>query len=277
METKLQSFINSGLIDKYILGDTSMAESLEVEHYISEYSEVEQEYLRLQNNLEIIAKSQSVEAPKHILDSILKDIEQKPIVQKPIVASTIQQPVIPLNATLHRTPWYSIAASFAAIAFAVMAFLMYQKNMVLIEENQVVVDEIFDLRSDIDTYNSKLDNVMLQFQKLNNPETEKYVLRGNSRAKDLKTVAYINSIDKTSMIDVVSLPKLPEEQQYQIWAELQDKMVSLGILDANDRNLKSIPYMENALGLSITIENKNKSNNKGTAENSVAEISLKNK
>ena len=118
---------------------------------------------------------------------------------------------------------------------------------------------------------------MFQFQKLNDPETEKYVLRGNSRAKDLKTVAYINSIDKTSMIDVVSLPKLPEEQQYQIWAELQDKMVSLGILDANDRNLESIPYMENALGLSITIENKNKTNSKANAENSVAEIALKNK
>ena len=263
MEKKLQSFINSGLIDKYILGDTSIEESMEVEHYISEYPEIENEYNRLQQNLEIIAKSNAVEAPSHVLSSILEELDEKPVIN--------------LNSPKHRTPWYSIAATLAAVAFAVMAFLQYQKNMILVEENQVVVDEIFDLRSDIDSYNSKLDNVMLQFQKLNNPETEKYVLRGNSRAKDLKTVAYINSIDKTSMIDVVSLPKLPEEQQYEIWAELQDKMVSLGILDANDRNLKSIPYMENALGLSITIENKNNAKNKATAENSVAEIALKNK
>lgn len=263
METKLQTFINSGLIDKYILGDTSMAESMEVEHYISEYPEIENEYNRLQDNLEVIAKSNLVEAPKHILAAVLKEIEEKP--------------VITLNTTKHDTPWYSIAASFAAVAFAVMAFLMYQKNMVLIEENQVVVEEIFDLRSDIANYNSKLDNVMLNFQKLNNPETEKYVLRGNSRAKDLKTVAYINPIDKTSMIDVVSLPKLPEEQQYEMWAEFQDRMVSLGILDANDRTLRTIPYMENALGLSITIENKNNAKNKAGAENSVAEVALKNK
>ncbi|MEZ4792042.1 MAG: anti-sigma factor [Gelidibacter sp.] len=255
--------MNSGLIDKYILGDTSIAESVEVEHYISEYPEIKNEYDRLQNNLEILAKSNAIEAPKHILDSVLETIEEKPV-------KSIAVPK-------HKTPWYSIAASFAAIAFAITAFLLYQKNMDLIEENQVVVDEIFDLRSDIDSYNSKLDNVMFQFQKLNNPETEKYVLRGNSRAKDLKTVAYINQIDKTSMIDVVSLPKLPAEQQYEIWAELQDKMVSLGILDANDRSLKSIPYMENALGLSITIENKNNTNSKASAENAVAEISLKNK
>jgi anti-sigma-K factor RskA len=263
METKLQTFINSGLIDKYILGDTSIAESMEVEHYISEYSEIENEYIRLQDNLEIIAKSNSVEAPKHVLASILKDIEEKPVIH--------------MNAQKYSTPWYSIAASFVAVAFAVMAFLLYQKNMVLIEENQVVVDEIFDLRSDIAHYNSKLDKVMLQFQKLNNPETEKYVLRGNSRAKDLKTVAYINAIDKTSMIDVVSLPKLPQEQQFEMWAEFQDRMVSLGILDANDRTLRAIPYMENALGLSISIESKNNTKNKATGENSVAEITLKNK
>lgn len=263
METKLQSFINSGLIDKYILGDTSITETVEVEHYISEYPEIDREYNRLQNNLEIISKSNAVSPPKHVLESILEDIKEKP--------------VIDINIPKQHTPWYSVAASFAAVAFAVMSFLMYQKNMVLIDENQVVVDEIFDLRSDIQENNNKLDNVMLQFMKLNNPETEKYVLRGNSRAKDLKTVAYINQIDKTSMIDVVSLPKLPAEQQFQIWAELQDRMVSLGILDANNRNLESIPYMENALGLSITIENKNNASNNSSAENAVAEISLKNR
>ena len=47
--------------------------------------------------------------------------------------------------------------------------------MSLKRENQIVVDEIFDLRSDIENNNQKLDNIMRQFMKLNNPETEKYV------------------------------------------------------------------------------------------------------
>ena len=263
MEKKLQSFLESGLIDKYILGTATLSEQSEVELYISKYPEVEAEYNRLQDNLEIIAKANAVEAPRYILDAVLKDIDD-------------EQPVINLNAyPKQRTPWYSIAASIAALIFAGTAFLLYQQNRALINENQVVVDEIFDLRSDIEQNNSKLDNVMRQFMKLNNPETEKYVLRGNERAKDLKTVAYINPVDKTSMIDVVSLPKLPEHQTYQIWAELQDRMVNLGILDASDRKLKSIPYMEDALGLSITIESKDP--NQKPEDNSVAEITLKNK
>ena len=107
-----------------------------------------------------------------------------------------------------------------------------------------------------------------------NFSNKKYVLNGNDRAKDLKTVAYINPVDKTSMIDVVSLPKLPENQYYQLRAELEDKMVSLGYLEDYQRTLKPIPYMEDALALSIVIQNKN---GESTSEenNEVAEISLK--
>ncbi|RKE98272.1 anti-sigma factor [Ichthyenterobacterium magnum] len=260
METKLHSFLQSGILDKYILGTTSASENLEVEHYISTYPEVEKEYNRLQDNLETIAKANAVEAPKFILDAINDELNETPVIN--------------LQSQNRKTPWYSIAASIAALIFAGTAFLMYQQNQLLLNENQVVVDEIFDLRQDIEQNNGKLDAVMRQFMKLNNPETEKYVLRGNERAKDLKTVAYINAVDKTSMIDVLSLPQLPENQTYQIWAEMQDRMVNLGILDASERQFQSIPYMENALALSITIEPKG-SNASENAEKAVAEISLK--
>ncbi|RIA08820.1 anti-sigma-K factor rskA [Flavobacteriaceae bacterium MAR_2010_72] len=268
MEQKLHIFLQSGLLEKYVIGSTTPNENLEVEHFISCYPEVEAEYNSLQTNLEIMAKANAIEAPKFILDDILNSIEEQ-------IAPSEKKQVIQLPQQRSRTPWYSIAASAAAIIFAVTAFMLFQYNKDLVRENQVVVEEIFDLRSDIEKNNSKLDDVMRQFMKLNNPETEKYVLRGNARAKNLKTVAYINAVDKTSMIDVVELPQLPENQTYQIWAELQDKMVNLGILDASSKKLQSIPYMEDALGLSITIEPKNSISNRATAENEVAEISLK--
>jgi len=263
MEKALHTFFQSGLLDKYILDETSASERLKVEQFIARYPEVESEYLKRQDNLELLSKVDAVEAPKFILDAILDEIDE-------------ETPVIHLESNTRNTPWYSIAASIVALLFAGAAFMMHQQNQDLLRENQVVVDEIFDLRSDIDENNSKLDDVMRQFMKLNNPETEKYVLRGNDRAKDLKTVAYINPVEKTSMIDAVSLPQLPENKTYQIWAEMQDRMVNLGILDASQKNLQSIPYMENALGLSITIEPNGSSNN-SNSDNAVAEIVLKSK
>ncbi|RSK42036.1 anti-sigma factor [Mangrovimonas spongiae] len=265
MNDKITTFLNSDLLEKYLLGDTTSAETEMVETYISKYPEVEQAYNTLQDNLEIMAKYNAVDAPKTILNNVLNELDTKPVK----TLATKKKP---------SKKWfqYSIAASVATIAFATLSYTLYQQNQALKHENQVVVDEIFDLRNDIENNNSKLDDLMRQFMKLNNPDTEKYVLRGNDRAKNLKTVAYINPKEKTSMIDVVSLPKLPENQTYQIWAEVQDRMVNLGILDEADRKLKTIPYMEDALGLSITIEDKENSNDV-TVENEVAEISLQKK
>ena len=74
MEKKIHTFFQSGLLDKYILDETSASESLKVEHYIETYPEVESEYLRLQNHLEILAKADAVEAPKFILENILNEV-----------------------------------------------------------------------------------------------------------------------------------------------------------------------------------------------------------
>ncbi len=256
----IYSFLESGLLEKYLIGTTTVSETEQVETYISEYPEVKSQYDLLQDNLEIISKLNAVEAPKDSLHKIFEALDDKPVV------------------TLHTkerrvSVWYSIAASAAAVLFAISATFFYVKNQQLLNENQVVVDEIFDLRSDIDNTNNKLESVMKQFMRLNNPETEKYIIRGNKRAKNLKTVAYINPKEKTSMIEIVSLPQLPEEQCYQMWAQMQDKMVNLGILDAADRDLRSIPYTENALSFNITIEPKG-GNETATVENSVANIKL---
>ena len=262
MNAKITTFLNSGLLEKYLLGDTTSVETETVESFISKYPEVQNAYTTLQYNLEIVAKNNAVEAPRNILDSVLEELDDKPVIQ--------------LNTSKKYKTWYkfSVAASIIAFLFAGTSYLFYHQNQRLNEENQVVVDEIFDLRSDIAANNKKLDNIMHQFKELNDPNTYKYIMQGNNRARNLKTVAYINPKEKTSMIDVVSLPKLPEEQCYQIWAELQGKMVSLGILTEADRQLKIIPYTENALALNITIEPKG-GNTVASINNMVAEIDLK--
>lgn len=258
---EIYSFLESGLLEKYVVGDTSPSETEKVEGYISKYPEVQSKYDQLQNNLETISQLQAVEPSKDLLQSIFYQLDEKPVIQM----------VTKQSKTVF---WYSIVSTAAAVLFAALTTFFYYQNQRLLDENQVVVDEIFDLRSDIKDTNNKLENVMQQFMALNNPETEKYIIKGNQRAKNLKTVAYINPKEKTSMVEIVSLPQLPEEQCYQMWAQMNDKMVSLGILDPEERDLKQIPYAENALGINITIEPKG-GNETATLENSVANITLK--
>ncbi len=261
MNEKITTFLNSGLLDKYLVGETNVVETEQVEAYISKYPEVQNAYNTMQHNLEIVAKSNAIEAPVSVLDNVLEALDDAP--------------VITLQKVSKYKKWYkfSVAASVAALVFAASTYLFYNQSQQLEEENQIIVDEIFDLRNDIEMNNKKFDDAMELFKRLNDPETYKYIMQGNDRAKNLKTVAYINPKEKTSMIDVVSLPQLPEEQCYQIWADLQGRMVSLGILNETDRQLRYMPFAENAVALNITIEPKG-GNTIASLENSVAEISL---
>ena len=68
----LYSFLESGLLEKYVVGDTNDAENDKVENFISQYPEVQSKYELLQDNLEIISELNAVDAPKDSLNFILK-------------------------------------------------------------------------------------------------------------------------------------------------------------------------------------------------------------
>lgn len=266
MEKKLHHFLNSNLLYKHLIGETTDAESAEVDYYILNYPEAAEAWHSLQNNLEILAKYDAVDAPPAVLDTVMDSIELKN-------TSTQDTNVVAIHPR-SKTPWYSIAASITALLFAVTTFFLYQKNQALHRDADTIVEEIYDLREDIEKNNSKLNQLSEEFYKLNDPDALKYVLAGNERAKDLKTVAYINPVDKTSTLDIISVPQLPENQYYEIKAELEGRMISLGILDPKDtRTRKEVQYMEDASALSIVIKTKGDSTVTNITE--VAEISLK--
>ncbi|MFD2551853.1 anti-sigma factor domain-containing protein [Bizionia sediminis] len=262
MQTNVKKILESDLLEQYLLNQTTPEQRLYVAHCIAQYPDVAKAYNKLQNQLELVAQTQAISAPKTVLQNVNNIISQQSATA-PVTKSSPYRNWLPMG----------IAASIIALIFAGTSLWLYNQNQALKIENQKIADEIFDRLEDLDDKKNRLNAMMAQVKQLNNPETEKYIIKGNNRAKNLKTIAYINAKEKTSMIDVVSLPKLPEEQCYQIWAELDDKMINLGILSDTHRQLKPIPYPENALALSITIEQKG-NNLTATKENAVAEIYL---
>ncbi len=261
MDKKLHKFLNSGLLDKYLLGETSDNEAATVERFIDNYPAVKEEFDTMQDQLELTARVQAVNPSNDLLDSIMNSIDDAKVIK--------------METRKKRMPyWISVAACAATLIFAATSYVFYSQNQNLVDENNTIAEEVFDLRTDIEDNNKMLDEVMRKLIKLDNPETQKYLIKGNERGEELKAVAYINPIEKSSLIDVVELPKLSDEQCYQMWAEVSDEMVNLGILDKTDRNLKSVPYIEDALSLRITIEPKG-GNENASLDNEVAEIPLK--
>ncbi|MEP2056230.1 anti-sigma factor [Maribacter litoralis] len=250
MKDKIKIFLDSDLLEKYLLGTTTELESLQVERYIAMYPEVRKTYEELQENLEIFAKLHAIEAPQGLKDKINARIKAERKGRKRFYS-------------------YAIAASITAILFIGISTFFWNQNQSLQEENSVVSNKIKLLEENM---KEQLEDVRNQFIVLNNPQTKKYNVKGNQKAKELKAVAYINPVKKLSYINVSKLPNIPESQCFQMWAEVNGKMINLGIIEeaGDQQKLLALPYAENAVGY-ITIEQKG-GNHAPNVENIVANI-----
>jgi anti-sigma-K factor RskA len=250
MKEKIKIFLDSDLLEKYLLGSTSTEESLRVERYIAMHPEVREAYNELQENLETFAKMHALKTPEGLKEQILFRIKQE---------------------KRSRSKFYrfAVAASIAALIFAGASYFFYNQNQSLQQENSIVTNKIKDLEMDMKI---QLEDIRNQYIVLNNPNTRKYNVNGNKKAEDLKAVAYINPVKKLSYINVSNLPQLPEDKCFQMWSEVNGKMVNLGVIKQldNKEQLLALPYADNAVGY-ITIEPQG-GNETPTVQNIVANI-----
>ncbi len=233
MKEKIRIFLDSDLLEKYLIGDTSTEEALRVERYIAMYPEVREAYNELQENLEAFAKLHALKAPEGLKERILLKIRME-------------------RKQNNKFYKYAVAASIAAMIFAGSAYFFYDQNKSLQEENVIVNNKIKNLEMDMKV---QLEDLRNQYIVLNNPNTKRYAVKGNRKAKELKAVAYINPVKKLSYINVSHLPQLPEDQCYQMWAEVNGELVNLGVIKQfeDKEKLLALPYGDNAIGY-ITIE-----------------------
>ena len=187
MNERVKIFLESDMLERYLMETTSPIESQEVEHYIEKYPKVKETYIELQENLEEYARSFAVSAPLELKEKILYRVKKQPRRKIPVLA---------------------ITACAATILFGVMTFMIWRQNQELLKDRRLTTTLIEALNEDIVSNKESLQSVEEQFMILNNAETDKYVLRGNTRARKLETVAYVNTLEKKSYINVVCLTRV---------------------------------------------------------------------
>lgn len=250
MNDSLKIFLEDDVLERYLLGTTTALEAQEAEYFINKYPEVRKTYIELQENLERYTASYAVKAPSDLRSKILDQTKTKPV---------------------RTLPFLTIAACAIAILFCMGTFMIWQQNQELMQDRRFTNNLLEELNDDIVSNKQTLQSVEEQFMILNSAATAKYILKGNRRARKLEAVAYVNQLEKRSYVHVASLPELPDDQVYQMWADVDGTLVPLDILKISKENLVEIPYEERMASLNITIEPKGGSK-KASLDNSVANI-----
>jgi anti-sigma-K factor RskA len=85
-------------------------------------------------------------------------------------------------------------------------------------------------------------------------KTQPVYLKGSALAPAAQAIVYWNPQSKLAYLNPYALPTPPQGKQYQIWADVDGKMISLGLIDPKVVDFQKINHIDRAVSLNITIE-----------------------
>ena len=248
----LKTYLESGILEQYVLGDLSKEEMLEVENNVRKYPKVRSELNQIENALLSYAKSNAIEPAEGLRDKVLSSLD-------------IREPEAPIIAMGNMAK----PSSFYKYAFAASLALLIISSALLINLNNKLEDSYTQIAV-LQTGNQKYSNQVnymdeelvdtrneLQFYK--DQDAYKLVtLNGSTKAPTARMLVAFNADKQEVMIDLSSLkmPSNDREHQYQLWAIVDGKPVDLGVFDSSNKGggMKKMKSVANAQAFAVTLE-----------------------
>lgn len=236
--TEREALIQSGDLERYLLGDLSLEENTRIERAIINDEKLASYVRQLEDDFEQMAMQNAIDPQPQTKKALLAQIAAE--------TTRTGTPVISLKA------WLGIAAS-VAVLFILTSIWQFSKLSHL--ESRIVEEstKTESLTQDLNTLITLYDTNIQWYDAIRDPNTQKFLLTGNDLAPSLQAVSYINHKKQSVVLQAASLPDLKTTEDYQLWADVDGEMIDMGVISKNQPMLE-MKYIANATSLNITIE-----------------------
>lgn len=252
----IQEYIESGILESYLLGATNPAESAEVERLAEEYPAIQMELMALQGTLENYALQFQQEPPVALKDRVMEALKKEYTNTENTGWQTLEIPtaINPENniKPLKTTNTWRMAASWVLLALSIAGnvwfFSNWQKSedklLALESQNQILAQERQTLKA----------NYQEEIAILQNPNVKVIPLAGQPDFPNAKALVYFDKTSEAVYLSGLNLPSVPSGKQYQLWAIVDGKPVDAGMIEGNSSILKMKSF-SNAVAFAISLEN----------------------
>jgi len=247
----LKDYIESGIIESYVMGLASESEKAEFEQLCTQHPELVAARRRFEEGLEDYASKQAVPPPPEVKVKILEVIGHT----DPRTTASSNPPKI-VNMENSKTPVRSsgllrFIAAASVVLLIGMAWLYYQT----MQQNKDLVNTNDRLKVSLDTTKNILDRIVQEQKQINDPNTTVVNMVGTKVAPKSSANIYWDSASTNVYLVVKNMPRLPNNQQYQLWALIDGKPKDLGVFDAtDDKVILKMKNTQKAQAFAITIE-----------------------
>lgn len=231
-----EDIISQGYLEAYLTGDLSEQDKSRVEHLLHD-ADVAREYRTVQEKLETMAHHAAIAPADEVRLKLLMRIIQRGSSKVRMI--------------------YYLAASFSlAVLSTVAAFYFYSKYAAANDQLAVLEQQNTEMAHTIQQVNQQITNVQGDLRLLMNPAYARVVMNSVVEGNRQQAVIYFNPAEQKVYINSLTLPELPENMQYQLWALIDGQPVDAGTFFVQRDNFQQMKPFEKVDAFAVTIEPK---------------------
>lgn len=244
-----KAYIETGILELYVLGQLNVIEQKEVESMADEYPEIREEINAIEIAMEQYAVSHAIQPTSGLEKKILEKIA--PQFNSKISNNHSNGKIIPLHdphaASTIRSLRFALVACAGLLIISIVA--LYAAHDKLGIANQ----QIASLTSEKDRYASTVSFMKEENKDLQeiatisgDPTWTSVKLDGTAISPKATMMVYWHKSGQHVMVDNtrMSLPLNDAAHQYQLWAIVDGKPVDLGVFDAQTQPKKLLVAMK---------------------------------
>lgn len=254
----VKEYIASGILESVALGIASEQEMQEVKCLSHIYPEIATELHAIESSLEKAAMEMAIAPDQAVKDRLLTIIAQTPQDQKEQQAQNGK--VISMTPqTTSATPWKWMTAASIILLIGIGSMWLLSLNHVKDIDSKMAKLQVEKEQNEqvITAMQVEQDHLVAMKELIGRHDMQKVILMGTP--KDPKAcVHFMWSKEKhQGMMLAECITETPKDMQYQLWAIVDNKPVSLGLFDHEELMNSTEPFdvtMDHVASFAITIE-----------------------
>lgn len=261
----IKAYIESGILELYVLGDVTPGERLQVEEMASRHPVIKAELEEIERSMELFADENDVEPSAQLRDRVLNSLltnfgddsnfpTKHPQPAPPLMDNVITDNVINIPATRSSNFYkYAFAACLALLIASILTLLSVYNKL------QDANTQLIALNSANQKFSKTVNFMGHQLNIYRDTSFKVIKLKGTANLPNGLMLVAFSPTKKKVIIDMADL-KMPvndKAHQYQLWALVGKKPVSLGVFDKTEADsavMKEMKSVEIANAFAVTRE-----------------------
>ncbi|HWD88972.1 MAG TPA: anti-sigma factor [Mucilaginibacter sp.] len=252
----IKAYIESGILELYVLGDVSREEKLDVEAMAAKHPAVKAELDAIEKSLRLYAETNAVEPAEDLRNKVLNSLVTNLGDDRIFDKKTEEKPgvkVIPIQSDRRATIYkYAFAACFVLLVVSVVALINAYRQ---IDQSN---NQIAALQSQNNRFASTVSLKDHELGVFRDSTFKMVKLKGMKKSPSSSLMVAFSPSEKKVMIDMgdANMPANDKDHQYQLWALVKGKPVDLGVFDADttSKEMKEMKPIEYADAFAVTLE-----------------------